>query len=99
MGLDGHTASLFPGAEGLSDAMDLASDLAAVALQPLTAPHTRISLSAARLLNTRNLFLHVTGDEKLQVLTLAEASGLVAQYPVGLFLRHEDPKTQVFWAP
>ena len=99
MGLDGHTASLFPGADGLSDAMDPSSHTAAVALQPSTAPHTRLSLTAARLLNTRSLFLHVTADEKLQLLNLIEDGVGVTQYPVGLFLAHKDPLPQVYWAP
>jgi 6-phosphogluconolactonase len=99
MGLDGHTASLFPGATGLSAAMDLSSDEAVTMMQPLTAPHARMSLTAARLLNTRALILHVTGEEKLSLLNGVSGGVDVMQYPVGLFLAQNAPATEVFWAP
>lgn len=99
MGLDGHTASLFPGASGLPAAMDLGSDWAVTLMQPLTAPHTRISLTAARLLKTRALLLHVTGDDKLGLLKRVSGEADVMQYPVGLFLAQKAPATEVFWAP
>jgi 6-phosphogluconolactonase len=99
MGLDGHTASLFPGATGLSAAMDLSSDRAVTMMQPLTAPHARMSLTAARLLKTRALILHVTGEEKLSLLNTVSGGVDVMQYPVGLFLTQNAPATEVFWAP
>ena len=99
MGLDGHTASLFPGAIGLSAAMDLSSDRAVTMMQPLSAPHTRMSLTAARLLKTRALILHVTGEEKLSLLNTVSGGVDVMQYPVGLFLTQNAPATEVFWAP
>ena len=99
MGLDGHTASLFPGATGLPAAMDLSSDTAVTMIQPLTAPHARMTLTAARLLKTRALILHVTGDEKLSLLNEVSGGADVMQYPVGLFLAQNTPATEVFWAP
>jgi len=99
MGLDGHTASLFPGATGLPAAMDLSSDTAVTLIQPLTAPHARMTLTAARLLKTRALILHVTGDEKLSLLNEVSAGADAMQYPVGLFLAQNAPATEVFWAP
>lgn len=99
MGLDGHTASLFPGATGLPAAMDLSSDRAVTRIQPLTAPHARMSLTASRLLKTRALILHVTGDEKLRLLNEVSRGADVMQYPVGLFLAHNGPAIEVFWAP
>ena len=99
MGLDGHTASLFPGATGLPAAMDLSSDTAVTLIQPLTAPHARMTLTAARLLKTRALILHVTGDEKLSLLNEVRAGAGAMQYPVGLFLAQNAPATEVFWAP
>ena len=99
MGLDGHSASLFPGATGLSAAMDLSSDEAVTMMQPLTAPHARMSLTASRLLNTRALILHVTGEEKLSLLNRVSGGVDVLQYPVGLFLVQNAPAAEVFWAP
>ena len=99
MGLDGHTASLFPGATGLPAAMDLSSDTAVTLIQPLTAPHARMTLTAARLLKTRALILHVTGDEKLSLLNEVSGGADAMQYPVGLFLAQNAPATEVFWAP
>jgi len=68
-------------------------------IQPLTAPHARMTLTAARLLKTRALILHVTGDEKLSLLNAVSAGADAMQYPVGLFLAQNAPATEVFWAP
>jgi 6-phosphogluconolactonase len=79
--------------------MDLSSDRAVIMMQPLTAPHARMSLTAARLLKTRALILHVTGEEKLSLLNTVSGGVDVMQYPVGLFLTQNAPATEVFWAP
>ena len=63
MGMDGHTASLFPGAQGVAQALDPNNQCAVVAVTPLDAPHERLTLTASRLLNTRALYLQISGKE------------------------------------
>jgi hypothetical protein len=61
MGEDGHTASLFPGAAALADGLDMARSLPLLAVQPLTAPHLRFSMSKAALLACDSLILSIQG--------------------------------------
>lgn len=68
MGEDGHTASLFPCSEQVKDGLDMSSGRTCIAVQPTTAPHQRISLTLPALLNSRHIFLHLTGEKKKQVL-------------------------------
>jgi len=59
MGADGHTASLFPG----TGAVEVV-DKFALAVQPITAPHERISLSLPVINNARTVAFLITGAEK-----------------------------------
>ncbi|MDP2713302.1 6-phosphogluconolactonase [Rheinheimera sp.] len=87
MGEDGHTASLFPCSAQIQ--AGLAADAPAVlAVQPETAPYERISLSLPRLLNSRHLFLHLVGANKLAVLNKAMAGQDVPAMPIRAFLHH-----------
>ena len=73
MGGDGHTASLFPDAPELESAME--STTSVVALNPPSVSQARLSLSARRLIDARNLWLHISGASKAQVLDQALAAG------------------------
>ena len=99
LGLDAHTASLFPGAVGLQAALEPGGVSAVAALQPPAAPHTRLTLTAARLINTRHLFLQATSAEKLEVLSAAAASEDALSMPISWFLNQQLVPLQVFWAP
>ncbi len=75
MGADGHTASLFPEAPNLSDALDLrnAQNCVAIALKnpPANAPYARISQTLAQILSSRHIVLPLTGADKLHTLQQA----------------------------
>lgn len=94
MGLDGHTASLFPDMQTLDEG--LADDAAAcVAARPESQPMARISLSAPVLSNTRELWLLITGKDKRAVLE----AGMDAALPppiVSVLRRHQSPV--IWWA-
>jgi 6-phosphogluconolactonase len=99
MGEDGHFASLFPGNEALAVALDPRAAPACVAMHAPTEPHERISLNLAALLQTRRLFLFVTGAAKLQVVTAAAQAVAGKGYPVSALLAQRDPEAEVYWAP
>lgn len=94
MGNDGHTASLFPQAPQLEFALNTAS--ACCAISPVTAPHERMTMSANRLLASRNRFLHLKGKDKLETLKNAVLENDVKAMPIRLFLKH--PLT-IYWSP
>ncbi len=69
MGEDGHTASLFPGAEGLAEALQGRQRVAWV--RPLHAPHPRLTLTLPTLRAARRLILLVAGPAKRRVFEIA----------------------------
>ncbi len=63
MGADMHTASLFPGAPGLAEALDPHAPPLCI-LRPESEPEPRISLSAAALNGAMDKHLVITGADK-----------------------------------
>ncbi|MBB3936456.1 6-phosphogluconolactonase [Aureimonas phyllosphaerae] len=100
MGNDGHTASFFPGADRLAEAIDPQAGHRVLAIGAPGAGEPRITLALPFLLEARLLALHIEGDEKRETLQKALADGTVAEMPVRSVLRapREEP-LQVFWAP
>jgi 6-phosphogluconolactonase len=99
MGEDGHFASLFAGNAGLPAALDERAAAACVAMQAPAAPTERISLNLAALLQTRRLFLQVSGTPKLDLLLAAARREGDPQWPVSTLLAQRHPDPEVFWAP
>lgn len=97
MGEDGHIASLFPGAAELAEG--LSTTASALAVHPLHAPHTRLSLSLRALLDSRDLVLMISGEAKRRVLEVALGEGPVEALPVRAILRQTAVPVSVFWAP
>lgn len=102
MGQDAHTASLFPGAPQLRDALNLDNALDATRVDPRPlppeAPFPRITLTLSRLLRTRALHLALTGQAKRDVLQAARASGNMVRHPVAA-LAEGDATVQTHWSP
>jgi 6-phosphogluconolactonase len=98
MGNDGHTASLFPGAEALSQGLDMASGRSCLAVMPLEAPHERISLTLPRLLQTEHLVIHICGAEKQKVLEDALGGDDIAELPIRAVIQQNQCPVTVFWA-
>lgn len=99
MGVDGHTASLFPDATNLAAALDPASADACMAMvlpvPPANAPYARISQTLAHLLRSRAIVLPLAGADKLQ--TLAQAwSKPSAPLPIARIL-HQTQTPVALW--
>lgn len=92
MGADMHTASLFPGTEGVKAALQPDAPALSV-LRPADQPEARISLSGHVLSTATKTHLIVTGDDKRAALEKA-ATLPVEQAPVRLVL----DKATVHWA-
>ena len=94
MGGDGHTASLFP------DSLEL--DLALTTEEPLVAvrtpsqPQPRITFSAGQLHQAQRHFLHISGEDKRNVLAQAMQGDDVRQLPIRAFLASP---LAIYWAP
>lgn len=99
MGEDGHTASFFPQAAALPQALNVDTDADCLAVTPLHAPHERMTLSLARLLRSDQLYLHLCGDAKLPVLAEALQPGDAAEMPVRAVLRQTETPLAIYWAP
>ena len=99
MGNDGHTASLFPGADNLAAAVDPHSEKICMAIQPTTAPHQRMTLTLPAILRSRQLFLHLQGEEKKKVLARAMETGDPREMPIRYLLQQESTPLAIYWSP
>ncbi len=75
MGADGHTASLFPEAPNLVEALDLRNTQICVSIElahpPANAPYARITQTLAQILSARHIVLPLVGSDKLNTLQQA----------------------------
>jgi 6-phosphogluconolactonase len=99
MGNDGHTASLFPGAEKLPQATGMNSGKACIGIAPLTAPHERMTLTLPAILDSKQVFLHITGQGKRDVLQQAQADGPIEEMPIRFILQQQTTPVSIYWAP
>lgn len=97
MGEDGHTASIFPCSEQVRDGLDLNSGNTYIAVQPTTAPNQRMSLTLPALLNSKKIFLHLTGESKRTVLTDVLTGDNEAEKPIRAVINRAD--VELVWAP
>jgi 6-phosphogluconolactonase len=98
MGDDGHTASLFPGSTTLEAGLDMTSGDTCLSVQPLEAPHERMSMTLPRLLNSQKIILHLSGDNKLEVLNQVLNGDDIKELPVRAVLQQSRVPVQIFWA-
>lgn len=98
MGEDGHTASLFPCSEQINEALSLTNSDALISVQPKTAPHQRLTFSLAALLQSKNVFLHLCGESKKQVLKDALADDNALIMPIRAFLHSPTVTTKIMYA-
>ena len=99
MGDDGHTASLFPGSLALARALDPTAAPGCVAVNALAAPHARVSLNLAALLDSRRIILHIEGEAKWRVYQKARTAGSMSEMPIRAVLHQQEVPVDVYWSP
>lgn len=100
MGDDGHTASFFPGGDHLAEALDLDGQMKVLPMRAPGAGEPRITLSLPAVLDTRALYLLVTGATKRDLLADARLGlGAAQHYPVRAVLTQSRTPVAVYWCP
>jgi len=95
MGGDGHTASWFPGASKLKDLLDPTGSTKLAATDPVTAPHLRMTLTFSAVLDSGNIFIHITGEDQKAILEGAPDTGV----PIAAVLQQTKTPVTIWWAP
>ena len=101
MGPDGHTASLFPEAQGLPEA--LKSHQHCAPIRAIRSGVTgdlveRMSMTPFSILQSERLVLLISGEDKWEVLQQALANA-DQSLPISHFLGQETPALEVYWSP
>ncbi len=96
MGLDSHTASFFPNSPQLSKALDLDSERYGLVTEPTNAEFIRVTLSLAFILKSRQLILHISGDEKLALLKSIVAAPKTVDAPVSYIVHQQHSPLDIY---
>ncbi len=92
MGLDGHTASLFPDGDRLAEALDAHGTAWVSSMRAASIDEARITLTLPALVTARQLYLHIEGIDKLRAYAALDAAS-----PLGAVLAAAP--VDVYWAP
>jgi len=85
MGADMHTASLFPGVDGVDEALDIKCPQAVMGLSSSDGEE-RITLTAPALRSAANLHILITGRDKMTALDRARKPGPATSAPIRIAL-------------
>ncbi len=103
MGSDGHTASLFPNAVGLNDALNsedkLCSAIEAIKSEVTGEQTERMTMTLKALMQSQIIYLVLSGEEKLKVYRNALGGKDVRKMPVRAILHQSKVPVVVYWAP
>jgi 6-phosphogluconolactonase len=97
MGPDGHTASFFPDDPDLSRPLDLSGKRIVLPVHAESAGEPRLTFSLPKLIEARNLALHIEGVDKKQVLEKALGDG--PRVPIRAVFDAAREPVEIYWAP
>jgi 6-phosphogluconolactonase len=102
MGKDGHTASIFAGAD-LKSALDAPKARRAIGVMPdplpAEAPVARVTLTRSAILSARTVMITITGDHKRELLEQAIEDGQSSKLPIGRILAEAEQPIDIHWCP
>jgi 6-phosphogluconolactonase len=98
MGDDGHTASWFPGADGLAEAIDPGARQLVAPIQAANAGEPRLTLTGRVILRARAIALEIEGEAKLATLAAALEPGPEEAMPIRAVFRRAGDRLTVFSA-
>jgi 6-phosphogluconolactonase len=98
MGDDGHTASWFPQADKLAEAMDPAARQLVLPMVAPDAPEPRLTLTGRVILRARAIALEIEGPGKLATFAAALETGPEEAMPIRGVLRGAADRLTVFMA-
>jgi len=96
LGLDGHTASLFPDADRIDAALDARGTALVLPMCSPTAGEPRITLTLPVLAAAQALFLHIEGPEKKQVFARI-VKDAAPRNPLRALMQHAGAPLVVYW--
>lgn len=102
MGSDGHTASLFPGAQGLESALESQQYCAPIRARrsEVTGEFVeRMTMTPWAILQSEKLILLISGEDKWETYLRARQNGAGTALPISLFIHQDRVPLEVYWAP
>jgi 6-phosphogluconolactonase len=98
LGLDGHTASLFPDGDRIEAALAMNGSDPVMPMRAASAGEPRITLTAPVLAAARALYLHIEGPEKKQVFEQIVRDDSAPVYsPLRVLMQHSSAPLAVYW--
>ncbi|GAA5100252.1 6-phosphogluconolactonase [Bartonella acomydis] len=99
MGIDGHTASFFPDADRLKQALDLQTQALVLPLHVKSAIEPRLTLTLPVIMQSRCIILHFEGFQKRDCFKKVCQDGPDMEMPIRAVLRNAHHLVQVYWSP
>ncbi len=96
MGLDGHTASLFPNSQEVYTDDIKYGEKMIINTKATSEPSKRISYTKSKLLSSKHLFLYFNGKEKLDVFNSAKQNQNASTKPISAFIHQNIKSLNVF---
>ena len=97
MGQDGHTASLFPEATNLAEALAENANNC-MAIEPLTNPITRITQTKQKILKSKFIAFHLVGKDKNDILNLVLKDEGKTEFPSSHFIHQTLVPVEIYFA-
>ncbi|WP_455475077.1 6-phosphogluconolactonase [Bartonella sp. B30(2025)] len=99
MGVDGHTASFYPNADRLKQALDLQTQALVLPIHAKSTLERRLTLTLPVIVQSRFIVLHFEGFKKRDCFEIACQDGPEMEMPVRAVLRNAHHLVQVYWSP